>query len=66
MKKLIGIILLVVLVFVGCDLGSGNTDNNNTNNGDNNTNNETITIDNLSIKTTGVKSLKPFTVIVIY
>jgi hypothetical protein len=58
MKKIIGVILLV-LVFVGCDLDSDNNYNtgyiNNTGNG--NTNNETITIDNLSIKTTGVKSL---------
>jgi hypothetical protein len=42
MKKIIGIILLVV-IFIGCDLGTGN--------------NETITINNLSVKTTGIKSL---------
>jgi hypothetical protein len=47
MKKIIGIVLLV-FVFMACDLGSGNNGNNNI---------ETITINDLSIKTTGIKSL---------
>jgi hypothetical protein len=51
MKKIIGIVLLVI-VFMACDLGSGNTGNNN-----NNSDNNTIPINNLSIKTTGIKSL---------
>jgi hypothetical protein len=57
MKKFVGILLLMVLVFVGCDLGSGNTSDNNINNDNGDTNNETIVINNLSIKTTGIKSL---------
>jgi hypothetical protein len=46
MKKMIGIVLLIGFLFVGCDIGTGNKEND-----------ETITINNLSIKTTGVKSL---------
>jgi hypothetical protein len=51
MKKSLLILVSVLLVFgfMACDLGSGNTDNNN--------NYETMAIENLSIKTTGVKSL---------
>jgi hypothetical protein len=56
MKKIIGIILLVVLMFTGCDLGTGSETGNNNNN-DNPIINETITIDKLSVKTTGIKSL---------
>jgi hypothetical protein len=29
MKKIIGIILLISFSFIGCDLGTGNNDNNN-------------------------------------
>jgi hypothetical protein len=48
MKKMIGIVLLVIFVFIGCDLGTDN---------DTPETPETITINNLSVKTTGIKSL---------
>jgi hypothetical protein len=44
MKKIVGILLLICLVFVGCDLGSGDDD-------------ETFVLSDLRIRNTDVKSL---------
>jgi hypothetical protein len=56
-SKFIGLILLACMVSFGCDLGTGNTNNNNPEIPSNHDTPETITIDNLSVKTTGIKSL---------
>jgi hypothetical protein len=47
MKKLIGIVCVLVLVFAGCDMPTGGDEGEG----------DTITIDSLSVKDTGVKSL---------
>jgi hypothetical protein len=57
MKKIIDIVLLIGFLFIGCDLGTGNNNPENPETPNNPETPETITIDKLSIKTTGIKSL---------